>query len=70
MPVSNLARVFGPTIVGYSTADPEPLAMLNETKQQARVRTKSNIDSTALTYCSEVQYNCLLLESSFLKHSV
>jgi Rac GTPase-activating protein 1 len=39
MPASNLAKIFGPTIVGYSTSDPEPIAMLNETKQQAMVRT-------------------------------
>lgn len=37
MPASNLAKIFGPTIVGYSTSDPEPIAMLNETKQQAMV---------------------------------
>ena len=38
MPLTNLAKVFGPTIVGYSVPDPEPLQMINETKYQAMVR--------------------------------
>jgi Rac GTPase-activating protein 1 len=37
MPATNLAKIFGPTIVGYSSVDPEPVAMLNETKKQAAV---------------------------------
>lgn len=37
MPASNLAKVFGPTIVGYSSPDPEPMTMLTETKKQAAV---------------------------------
>ena len=37
MPVSNLAKVFGPTVIGYSTAEPEPLQMINETRKQAMV---------------------------------
>lgn len=37
MPVTNLARVFAPTIVGYSTADVQPPTMLEETEQQVKV---------------------------------
>ena len=37
MTVDNLARVFGPTLIGYSTKDPEPLQMLNETPVQVMV---------------------------------
>ncbi|XP_069683890.1 rac GTPase-activating protein 1 [Periplaneta americana] len=37
MPAENLAKVFGPTIVGYSTMDPEPMVMLHETKKQVAV---------------------------------
>ncbi|KAI0235450.1 Rac GTPase-activating protein 1 [Lamellibrachia satsuma] len=37
MSVSNLARVFGPTVVGYSTTDPEPLQMIEETRKQQKV---------------------------------
>ncbi|XP_062577403.1 rac GTPase-activating protein 1-like isoform X1 [Saccostrea cucullata] len=40
MPLSNLAKVFGPTIVGYSVPDPEPLQMISETKYQAMVMEK------------------------------
>ncbi|XP_033114373.1 rac GTPase-activating protein 1-like [Anneissia japonica] len=37
MPSANLAKVFGPTIVGHSCADPEPMVMLNDTKKQPKV---------------------------------
>ncbi|XP_076465331.1 rac GTPase-activating protein 1-like [Babylonia areolata] len=37
MPVGNLAKVFGPTIVGYSCPEPEPMQMINETRKQAMV---------------------------------
>jgi len=39
MPVSNLAKIFGPTIVGYSSPDLVPDDLVNETKQQAQVWT-------------------------------
>lgn len=37
MPVGNLAKVFGPTIIGYSSQEPDPSVMLTETRQQAVV---------------------------------
>ncbi|XP_072041118.1 rac GTPase-activating protein 1-like [Amphiura filiformis] len=37
MPKTNLAKVFGPTIVRHSCPDPEPLQMLNDTKLQPAV---------------------------------
>ena len=37
MPVSNLARVFGPTIVGHNCPDPDPMQMLSDTKTQPAV---------------------------------
>jgi hypothetical protein len=37
MPISNLAKVFGPTIVGYSGADIDAQTMLKETKKQQAV---------------------------------
>ncbi|XP_052094781.1 rac GTPase-activating protein 1-like isoform X1 [Mytilus californianus] len=40
MPSTNLAKVFGPTVIGYSVPDPEPLQMINETKYQAMVMDK------------------------------
>ncbi|RZB89838.1 rac GTPase-activating protein 1 [Asbolus verrucosus] len=33
MSVSNLAKIFGPTIVGYSSEDPDPSELLHETLQ-------------------------------------
>lgn len=42
MPISNLAKVFGPTLVGYSSQ--EPSLMLNETKHQVAVRETSDSD--------------------------
>eukprot|EP00092_Neocalanus_flemingeri_P040430 GFUD01044031.1.p1 GENE.GFUD01044031.1~~GFUD01044031.1.p1 ORF type:complete len:697 (-),score=180.39 GFUD01044031.1:226-2316(-) len=35
MSVSNLAKILGPTIVGYSTADPQPEEILREVEVQA-----------------------------------
>lgn len=37
MPISNLAKVFGPTVVGYSSAEPDSQAMFTETMIQAKV---------------------------------
>lgn len=37
MPIDNLAKMFGPTIVGYSSDDLDPGSMYSETAQQAKV---------------------------------
>ncbi|XP_051153061.1 rac GTPase-activating protein 1-like [Leptopilina boulardi] len=37
MPISNLAKVFGPTLVGYSCQEPSVMSMLSETKNQAAI---------------------------------
>lgn len=37
MPIGNLAKVFGPTIVGYSENDLDAQTMLRETKKQQMV---------------------------------
>ncbi|KAM8831003.1 LOW QUALITY PROTEIN: rac GTPase-activating protein 1 [Synchiropus picturatus] len=37
MNVSNLARVFGPTIVGHAVQDPDAMTMLQDTKRQPKV---------------------------------
>lgn len=37
MPKMNIAKVFGPTIVGYSSADPDSHAIFIETMIQAKV---------------------------------
>ena len=38
MPISNLAKVFGPTLVGYSVPEPQPEVMVLETHMQQRVK--------------------------------
>lgn len=38
MPISNLAKVFGPTLVGYSAQHPSRETMLSETKAQVSVK--------------------------------
>ena len=38
MSASNLAKVFGPTIVGNSSANVEPMEILQEAKYQPKVR--------------------------------
>ncbi|XP_072305337.1 rac GTPase-activating protein 1 [Eucyclogobius newberryi] len=37
MDISNLARVFGPTIVGHAVQNPEPMTILQDTKRQPKV---------------------------------
>lgn len=37
MPISNIAKIFGPTIVGYSSIDPDQYAIYTETMIQANV---------------------------------
>lgn len=37
MDVSNLARVFGPTLVGHAIPNPDPMTILQDTKRQPKV---------------------------------
>uniref|UniRef100_A0A672MC09 Rac GTPase-activating protein 1 n=1 Tax=Sinocyclocheilus grahami TaxID=75366 RepID=A0A672MC09_SINGR len=37
MDITNLARVFGPTIVGHTVPDPDPMTILQDTKRQPKV---------------------------------
>ncbi|KAL8163684.1 UNVERIFIED_CONTAM: Rac GTPase-activating protein 1 [Gekko kuhli] len=37
MDVGNLAKVFGPTIVGHAVPDPDPMTIFQDTKRQAKV---------------------------------
>ncbi|NXO71769.1 RGAP1 protein, partial [Phainopepla nitens] len=37
MDVSNLAKVFGPTIVAHAVPDPDPMTLLQDTKRQPKV---------------------------------
>ena len=37
MPATNLAKIFGPTVMGYSSEQPEPMQMIDETRKQTAV---------------------------------
>ncbi|KAM3621604.1 uncharacterized protein V6R79_013406 [Siganus canaliculatus] len=37
MDVNNLARVFGPTLVGHAVPDPDPMTILHDTNRQPRI---------------------------------
>ena len=39
MSIDNLAKVFGPTVVGYSVPNPQPTQMISETQPQQDVMT-------------------------------
>lgn len=38
MPISNLSKIFGPTVLGYSSLEPDQHAIFTETMIQAEVR--------------------------------
>ncbi|XP_030589649.1 rac GTPase-activating protein 1 [Archocentrus centrarchus] len=40
MDIGNLARVFGPTIVGHAVPNPDPMTILQDTKRQPKVVTR------------------------------
>lgn len=48
MPSENLAKVFGPTIVGYSDCDPDPNYMYQQTMNQFAVMITNIITCNAL----------------------
>lgn len=35
---NNLARVFGPTLVGHAVPDPDPMTILKDTSRQPKVK--------------------------------
>lgn len=37
MPISNLAKIFGPTVIGYSKSEPDHAEILGETMIQQNV---------------------------------
>ncbi|PRD29197.1 UNVERIFIED_CONTAM: Rac GTPase-activating protein 1 [Trichonephila clavipes] len=70
MPLENLAKVFGPTIVGYSSAEPADSHMLTETKQQCQADLQPLIvqrNSILVKYNKLFSYNPRNRTSKFLK---
>ena len=50
MPTSNLAKVFGPTMIGYSSAKLDDMRMVTETLKQAMVRIVKLSSECAMVY--------------------
>lgn len=43
MDITNLTKVFGPTLVGHAVPDPEAMTILQDTKRQPKVCVKTAI---------------------------
>lgn len=54
MDVMNLARVFGPTLVGHAVPDPDPMTILQDTNRQPRV--VERLLSIPASYWSQFAY--------------
>lgn len=75
MPIENLAKIFGPTVLGYSCADPDHHAILSETMVQKDVNDKREFDSLAidmqlwqianLTFFFQVMENLLKIPADY-----
>ncbi|XP_068224481.1 rac GTPase-activating protein 1-like isoform X2 [Palaemon carinicauda] len=62
MPISNLAKMFGPTIVGYSVPEPQPAVMVKETNHQQLVMEKlleisTDYWNTFINVTDEIMYD-------------
>ncbi|KAH0548085.1 hypothetical protein KQX54_000358, partial [Cotesia glomerata] len=72
MPISNLAKVFGPTLVGYSSQEPSASSMLSETKTQAAI-VESLLKIPSDYYANFVNPDCMnnigTPQSGELKHT-
>lgn len=68
----NLARVFGPTLVGHAVPDPDPMTILHDTNRQPRV-TKSRHSEfymDAVGFFSPVRFCCSTLACVFISPQV
>lgn len=58
MPISNLSKIFGPTVVGYSKAEPDVDSILCETFIQTNVSTKTEKKKKKITFLQlEISHN-------------
>lgn len=53
MDISNLAKVFGPTIVAHAVPDPDPMTLLQDTKRQPKV-------GQTLVFLSSISNCCMI----------
>ena len=67
MPIPNLAKVFGPTLVGYSCRNPTTMSMLSETKTQVAVSVRNTVVFILFCLCDQICYYELSFHSRLLK---
>lgn len=65
MDVSNLARVFGPTLVGHAVPNPDPMSILQDTKRQPKVGMVLQISVTLFT-CTA---NCSVVAQDYISQN-
>lgn len=67
MPISNLAKIFGPTLVAYSSQEPS-ITMLNETRNQVAVREDISIMRLSLLQVTrKFAYNVFQIVEALLQ---
>lgn len=49
MDITNLAKVFGPTIVAHAVPDPDPMTLLQDTKRQPKVGQRKGLTWVNIT---------------------
>lgn len=69
MNVTNLARVFGPTIVGHAVADPDPMTILQDTKRQPKVWWLAHY-TFSLFKKSTNEYNFVLIHDGIIHNAL
>lgn len=61
MDVRNLARVFGPTLVGHAVPDPDPMTILNDTSRQPKVKWRLGLHWGVQNRLSNFNLKCWIL---------
>lgn len=68
MPIENLAKIFGPTVLGYSCADPDHHAILSETMVQKDVNTnKQSLKKKFESFAIKIQHCLFQVMENLLK---
>ena len=76
MPVASLAKVFGPTIIGYRSANPDATTVWKDTQHQAKVSSHTRIhflldsDAKLETSFAQCMYFCFLSARSVVDGTI
>lgn len=72
MPISNLAKVFGPTLIGYSSENPDYATILGETIIQQNVSYSlccfSYPSALSIVFCEKQKNFSCILHSIYLNY--